>query len=196
MTTCGCGKTGSCSCFIVSDPAGTMTVSGDASLESPLMFTTDSPGYIRPAAKSTRTTTQSINTGILTTVSFDTEVFDLDNMINIGGFPTRITIVTPGIYYVGGTVPWTSVGNQVYRVYIRRNGLVLEVYDDILIPDNISPISHALSDLYSCVAGDYFELVVLQNTGGPVTIDPTATLVGSGAPTPVALFALYMGKAA
>lgn len=197
MTICGCGTTGGCNCFIIGDPSRTMFVSGQGTLKSPLTFAALQMPYTRPTAKATRSTTQSITTGVLTAVSFDAETFDTDNMVDTAGFPTRITINTPGVYYMGGTVPWTATGDQPYRLGIRRNGgLTMEVYDDVVIAaSGISPISHCLSDLYVCLVGEYFELMVLQSTGGSVTIDPTATLTGSGGTTPIAFFAMYMGRA-
>lgn len=195
MTTCGCSTNGGCNCTLTQDPTGTLTYSGEGSRSDPYVFHAPNMPYSRPVSKAVRTTTQSIASGTPTAVIFTAETFDTDNMINIGLQPTRITIVTTGIYSIGGTVPWTAVNDQPYRLGLKRNGsLLFEDYDDVVIFTSVSPISHSMSGMYSCLVGDYFELVVLQSTGGAINLDPTATLTGSGATTPIAFWAMYMGK--
>lgn len=193
MATCGCAN-GSCNCTITQDPLGTLTYSGSGSRSDPYIFHAPNMPYSRPVSKAVRTTTQSITSGVATAVSFTAETFDTDNMINIGGQPTRITISTAGIYYIGGTVPWTSVNDQDYRLSIRRNGVTIEDYEDLVIFTSVSPVAHSIAGMYSCLVSDYFELIATQGTGGAINLDPTATLTGSGATTPISFFAMYMGK--
>lgn len=72
--------------------------------------------------------------------------------------------------------------------------MTIEDYDDLVIFTSVSPIAHSIAGMYNCLVTDYFELIATQSTGGAINLDPTATLTGSGATTPIAFFAMYMGK--
>ena len=62
--------------------------------------------------RNTATTTPA--TGTATAISFDTEVYDTDGM-HAGGAPTRITIVTAGVYGIGGNVEWADNATGIRR---------------------------------------------------------------------------------
>lgn len=167
MATCGClGDTCGCSFEL---PLNSSTfISGAGTLSDPYRFTASHPGYVRAAARSSFSGTQALNAADVDVVAtMDTEVFDLDNMVDISGFPTRITIKTDGYYMVGGQVKFnTTVATTQNSCKIRRNGSIIESQDsesDRAAAANIYVTSHCF---VSCSVGDYFECVFAQILGG------------------------------
>lgn len=79
----------------------------------------------RPVAKASRIASQNIADGVATTITFDTEIYDTDGLINLGTNAQRITVPAgkTGNYYavarceVAGGGAW-SVG----EILILKNG--------------------------------------------------------------------------
>ena len=59
-----------------------------------------------PAARVTRSTAQTITTGVVTSLDFNTEEYDTAS-IHEAATPARLTAPIPGIYSVTVEVPWT-----------------------------------------------------------------------------------------
>lgn len=110
--------------------------------------------------KATRSTAQSIPNITDTVVTFDTEEYDTNAMVNIGTNATRITIVNAGVYLVGANGFLAASGNDSY-IYVRSNGTTK------LFGSSIGPPNGGCSAVSSITfaANDYVELVVHHNQG-------------------------------
>jgi hypothetical protein len=101
-------------------------------------------------------------------VSWGTEVSDTDNMHDNVTNNSRITIKTPGVYYIHTQIEWFQ---QTQRgVYIVRNGtemLAVSEGSDGVSGDN----SYSETDvMIRCAAGDYLEVQVWQALGSAMNI--------------------------
>lgn len=167
MGSCGC-QGSPCNCFLELAQDASIIFRGSGTLHDPYIMSALNPGYIRPAARSSSTVAQNGNTSAVDTAAImNTEEFDTDNMVSIGGNPTRITINTKGLYLVGGQVHYLStVLTTPNYVKIRRNGVTIESVDsetDRVAASTIYVTSHCL---VSCLVGDYFELIFNHDTLG------------------------------
>lgn len=176
---------GDCGCQIINDPRGTTTVTGAGSSADPFQITATNMPYTRPAGRSTRSTTQSISQNTLTAVSMNTETFDTDNMIDIAGNPTRLTISTSGIYVITGGVQWarsTGLADGIvwHEISLRRNGSTVELvegFGDFVISAQSIPIMMSISGMFNCIAGDYWELLCQYSSTqvlATLNLDPSA----------------------
>lgn len=167
MANCGCTQ-GGCACIFEAPADGSITFTGSGSLADPYVFTAPNYTYIRPAARISQSGNQVVPPVTDTVVTFNTEEFDTDNMVNIAGAPTRITIVTAGLYMVGGQIRESaSAGAIPSYAKIRKNGVLPYVSQDSMTDRVASQSSHIYTQCFeSCIAGDYFELFSSQDSGG------------------------------
>lgn len=167
MATCGCqGSPCNCSLEIAQDAS--VIYHGSGTLSDPYVMSALNPGYVRPAGRSSSSVNQTGNTSAVDTAAImNTEEFDTNNMIDIAGFPTRITINTAGYYLIGGQVQFlaTFLTTPNY-CKIRRNGVTIESTDsetDRLVSSLVFVNTQCA---VSCAVGDYFELIFNQDTAG------------------------------
>lgn len=153
-----------CGCTF-EDDYGTSTVTGEGSLVDPFRVTLIDPAFIRPLVRVRRTSNQSIPDNTTTAVSFDTAVFDPTTMWVIGS-PTRLTILTAGLYLMGGCTSWEANATGTRELAFRVNGTTeLESQDNR--PDSGSvALQQALSYLWFFDPGDFVELIARQESGG------------------------------
>jgi hypothetical protein len=125
-----------------------------------------------------RSTTQSINTGTLTALSFDTEVVDTDGCWAVGD-PTRLYAQRDGYYAAGGCWEMVSTQNTVASrilVLVRVNGTTaVAIGDNHTIANKTAAVGCAVGMIWLS-AGDYVEIMALHDEGGArVTVAATAT---------------------
>jgi len=145
---------------------------------TPAMLAASGGGFTQHA-QSKLASAQSIPDTTQTSVSFDTEVYDTDTMVDISGNPTRITIVTDGIYLVQfvGYFASNSTGYRYAAIYY--GGSVLKGLD------SKQAVNGTLTGLnphvtLSLVAGNYLEIKVAQTSGGNLNLNGvfSATRIG------------------
>ena len=117
------------------------------------------------AAIAGRDAWQSIPDATYTTISFDTEVYDYGNMIDIAGYPTRITIPADGIYYVSLALLWQVNATGRRDTYILVNGSTAPLYKSD-VPSATQSTTQLHSGGIKLSQWDYLELKVYQNSGG------------------------------
>lgn len=146
-----------------------------------------------PACRVFHNANQSIASGTETTVLYNTEIYDTDNMHSTAANTSRITINTAGLYLVGfngfiedGTTAFTNT----YSV-IKLNGATVLSYMSGARPAGIlaGPLFN-MSIVYKFIAGDYVESLVYQlmstpgarnlTTGAGHSPIFTATWIGRG----------------
>lgn len=126
----------------------------------------------RPAASISMSASQNINVGAATNVQFGSELYDNDNMANLGVNNDRLTVVTTGMYMVtgftlgnGGSV--TTLTSEA--VALSRNGTIL--YRKKNSSDDNRSMGNTVTGLINCTAGDILRLVYLwTGTGGPMSL--------------------------
>lgn len=121
----------------------------------------------RPKAKITYPTAQSIpdstDTVLTNNATAPTTVYDTDAMVDAAA--RRIKITSPGWYSVVGVYFAAANSSGVRKVRLRRNGAVIEsVYVE---PDTSTPCPcQVTTGPVLCTAGDYWDVVARQESGG------------------------------
>lgn len=117
-------------------------------------------------------TNQSIPNNAYTTVSFETALYDTSSFWD-SGLPTRLTIPS-GVNKVvlKANVQWDANDTGRREFSLRKNGGSF-----IGQPDSRNAASQRTNDnmasaVIDVIAGDYFEVVVLQNSGGALNLMP------------------------
>lgn len=114
-----------------------------------------------------------------TTLTFDVEDHDTDNMHSTSVNTGRLTFNTPGVYVVTANLSWPTNGVGYRYAAIRLNGSVYVVEDSKTASSVAINVGHSLAWNGKIVtAGDYLEVRVRQTAG-----------VLSVATTPAAKFA-------
>ena len=124
----------------------------------------DNSAYDPPRVKVTRTTDQTITSGAESTITWDSEVFDTDDMWTSTS-STRITFKTAGLYLV--TAAFNFDTNSTGRRYglLRFNGSVSGAVTEVPAVSGGSTVGQ-IHQLYTASVNDYVELRVYQNSGG------------------------------
>jgi hypothetical protein len=102
------------------------------------------------------------------------ETFDTDNMHDMVTNPSRITIRTPGKYFVYATIGFNP-GAGIRGSFLSKNGIASGTAGSYGSSEVSAAITAAtsLSDVLDLVAGDYLEVQGYQNSGA------TAAIVGN-----------------
>lgn len=109
--------------------------------------------------------------GAVTALTFDSERWDTDGMHSVAANTNRITIRTPGIYLVGGNIQWefSIVGVRDHAILL--NGVVADRIAYVNLPaGGSSDPDTNINTIWDCTAGDYFEQLVRQTSGGWLNI--------------------------
>jgi len=128
-----------------------------------------------PMAIVRRVATQSINNNSFTDVSFDTEDVDNDGLVNLGTFPTRVTLAHDGYYVVMFGVTWGSNGTGVRAQAATLNATEISG-TGFEIPAFTGNPRHGGGNGFIGVTGDIVRLNVFQNSGGALTITARMTV--------------------
>lgn len=113
-----------------------------------------------------RTTNQTIPSGPITTISFDTEIWDFGDLWSPSS-PTVINITEIGVWLVGGNLRWAKnlIGKRQHRIKVI-GGLEI-VHKHVQAMDN--PMAVPISTLWHFAAPATINLGVIQTSG--VTLD-------------------------
>lgn len=109
----------------------------------------------------------SITANTNTVLTFNTERYDTDGMHSTSAATSRITCVTAGKYMIGGHINWASAGTDRRFVQILLNGSASLGAQEL----TGGATSMSVTTCWGLVAGDYIELQVYQNSGGPLNVN-------------------------
>lgn len=121
-----------------------------------------------PAAKAYKTTVTTLSNGVETTLTFDAEHFDNNNVHDTSANTDRLVAPVSGLYMITASVETNAAPvTGVLRLAFYRNGTT-----DVLARGSMSPnaVSHTLSTFTRLVVGDYVICRVLNTTGSSVNI--------------------------
>lgn len=128
-----------------------------------------------PAANVYHTTPQSIANGVLTVLAFNSERYDTDSMHDNATNNNRITVQTAGVYSLKASLTWEGNSTGERRVSIRKNGTEILVSDERPTVQS-DPFAQTVAYDEEAIVGDYFDIVVFQNSGVTlqVVVPPTS----------------------
>jgi hypothetical protein len=112
----------------------------------------------------------SVNSGVSTTLTFDTERFDSHAQHSTSSDTGKLTCVHPGKYFISGHARFAS-GAGSYRqlaVALNRTAYIAIV---AVPPISGSVTILSVATLYDLDAGDYVELEAQQDSGGALNVD-------------------------
>lgn len=160
-----------CGCQIESD-YGTSTVSGAGTAEDPYTVTRVDPAFVRPALRVTRAAVlAAVPNNTPTSVPFDTEVFDTNNMWVIGT-PQYITFQTAGVFSFGFGWIWPSntTGKRYgFITYEPVSGGAISFIDEE-VQTTTGDLRRKLEYQYFFQIGDRIRLDVAQTSGGALNL--------------------------
>jgi hypothetical protein len=124
-----------------------------------------------PGACGNVATPISIRDTTPTMVGFDGAAWDNDRMINVAGVhPTRVAIVTPGIYAISANVLFSANARGVRYLRVFRRGT--DYIAGIELPaGTVSGTLLSVSAIRELEAGDYLQLEVYQSSGGALDLN-------------------------
>ncbi len=111
------------------------------------------------------TADQSIANSTDVAIDWDEVVWDSHGDMWDDGAPSRITITRPGVYFINTSLLWEE--NDVNRraIFFEVNGGVGADRRRGQQQASSEPIEHQLPVITNLADGDYFEIVVRQNSG-------------------------------
>lgn len=131
----------------------------------------------KPTVRAKRTSNQSIPNATFTILTFDGEDWDSASMHSTVSNAGRLTIPTGGggKYLVGGFMYWQAnvTGRRVARLYKNVDTNIL-IEQEFTVNAGIS--SGSVTAMDSAVAGDFFEIKVLQTSGGALNVDAVSVV--------------------
>lgn len=134
-----------------------------------------------PMLRMRQTSGQSIPDSTVTALTWQTEDVDPYSWHNPSVNPTRITPTYPGWYRGWYSVGWPGTGGGSFRLgYIRKNASTT----DLRARHDSRPTSNGYTKRFAGVpffipmngTTDYFEIMVLQDTGAAMTTNSTANI--------------------
>ena len=120
-----------------------------------------------PAARVTRSSAQSIPDSLNTNLAFDQERYDTAGVHDNATNNSRLTAPVTGIYAVTAQFTWGgSAGTGCRFAGVMKNGSTLIARSQQLPGDDDENITTQVR----LAAGDYVEVLVLQTSGGSLTV--------------------------
>lgn len=111
--------------------------------------------------------TQSIATGVTTTLPWGSEEYDTDSYHDNALNPSRLTVPANGYYIVSASIRYAPDPNGSRRAQIFKNGASFPGRTiDVQVPAvGQNSILNITSPAILCTAGDYFEVETVQDSG-------------------------------
>jgi hypothetical protein len=135
------------------------------------IYLADNSSYIKsstPACAVYNGGAQTITTGVLTSLTWNSEEYDNDSIHDVIINPERLTIKTAGRYLIFGFVRFESNATGTRGIEIIKDGIstLVERYKDACSTN--CGLTIATVDDFE--VGDYIELDVWQDSGGNLDI--------------------------
>jgi hypothetical protein len=109
---------------------------------------------------------ESIANNTVTTVTWNSNRYDVHGISNVNGF----TIVTGGVYRVGAGVRWAANATGQRVLYIILNGVTFLKINAQQAIIGGNPTDMGIETEYAFVAGDTVRLQAFQDSGGALNI--------------------------
>lgn len=128
-------------------------------------------GANKPRARVFNSAAQSLTSGTLTALTFDSERYDVGDCHSTVS-NTRLTVPTGegGLYHIFGSVRFSLNATGARSIYIQINGTT-RVAQVELDACSSSVTNLVIATDYGLIAGDYVELFAWQTSGGALNVD-------------------------
>lgn len=124
-----------------------------------------------PTFEGRQTVAQSIvNGGGGSTVTYDTEDFDNDNMHSTVTNTDRVTPVTVGRYQTSGKVGFATAAGTLRAAELFKNGVLINGGSNIMAPQTVTTHrqpTHTMTQLANGTT-DFFQINAFQNSGAAI----------------------------
>lgn len=122
-------------------------------------------------ASVTHSAAQSMASGTVTALNFDTEDWDTDAYHDTVTNNTRFTLPSAGKYLITGWIPWAPQNTTSRRnLEVLKNGTAIEMRSEMMgAGSGAGEPNNTVSVVVDGVAGDYYELVAWQNSGSALS---------------------------
>jgi DNA-binding transcriptional regulator YdaS (Cro superfamily) len=136
---------------------------------------------LAPAVRVFHSASQTITTGTVTALAFNSERFDqaagsASTMHDTATNNSRLTCLYAGVYMVSANIEWAANATSFRRLTLRTNGGTSWASTDIE-PETAIVFRQALTGILIPMAvNDYVEAVVQQNTGGALAVSSVANV--------------------
>lgn len=118
---------------------------------------------------------QTIESGVTTTLAFDSESYDTDGMHSPTVLNNRITMQTAGKYRITAQISWAINPTGKRVVYLRKNEAVLIGLTSMNAVSMAGSSSiQTVSVIYDFAVGEYVEVQVAQDSGGQLSVNRSA----------------------
>jgi hypothetical protein len=140
-----------------------------------LYFTEGAEKVTTPTARVNRNATEALTANVLKVLTPNTKLWDTNQFWSPTVNSTRLTFVSPGLYYVYSRVLFSAVTGGFRDTGIRLNGTTLLV-NSRLWPNSANAFDGQASDIWYFHAGDYIEPTA-QSSVASVTAQLDALIV-------------------
>lgn len=115
---------------------------------------------------------QSIPTGVITYLSFDSERWDDGDFHDVDTNNSRLTAPVAGCYLITANLQFAvhAAGMRQIDIIVNRATYIGRV---LVLPAGGSASVFAVSTLYKLAAGEYVEVGALQSSGGALNVEKT-----------------------
>ena len=137
-------------------------------------WATPAGGATFSGARLTKSANQSLASGTWTTITFNTEAFDVDGYHDNSTNTSRLTIPTgkSGYFLICGQAefPGGSTADRARQVALQKNGVDLQLTQ---FPNSGTTYTDArvFTAIINAVATDYFEIQCRQDSGGSLNVN-------------------------
>lgn len=115
-------------------------------------------------------TVNTVNNGVLTTISFGAETYDSNGLHDNAVNPSRVNIVKSGRYRVTAQAMWQSnAAGWRFLVLANQAGTVFANVTQMAV--NGTDTRHQVTGTVLLSAGNYVQLQASQNSGANLTLD-------------------------
>lgn len=117
--------------------------------------------------KATRSSTsQNIANTTEVAIQFDTEAHDVDGWVDLATNNTRVTAPAADKVTVKAGLSWAGNNTGVRVLHLRKNGTTNIASDVRAVPGALAPTIQCVAVDDDAAAGDYYELIGYQSSGG------------------------------
>ena len=120
-----------------------------------------------PSVFAFQNVSQSTATGVITSITMDSEATDTDNVHSLVTNTSRLTIVTAGRYRVVGSLLWNANATGLRAVKLLKNGVSFATTQTVANGTQLGYMQ--VCDEIICAVGDYLELAGVQTSGGALS---------------------------